>query len=207
MLAVEETDERAVRHCRGHIAQLNEAVQPQLTDPREVVLGERGMHGHVRQNRKSSIQEPVEDGHRDRRGVRSQISVELRADAGKRLVHLDRRAPAAPFVEHIDRERRQTILAGRIARRTALDQENAGDERHRRVPDGPHAEPVRQHRFFDRRELKQRRAGRRRQPRAIHFDAGDVHDTSARIDPDTASSVRPRGTTLSVTRGAPVRYV
>src|SRR5207245_1980354 len=111
-------------------------------------------------------------------------------------------APAAPFVEHVDGQRRQAVLAGRIARRSAPDQQDAADDRHRVMADGPDAEPVREDRLLDGGEDVRPAAGGSRQLRAIDLDGGRRHDTTAVCEPATASSGRPRGTTLSVTRGA-----
>ena len=77
MLAVEKTDERAVGHGPGHVAQLDEPVQPQLPDPGEIVLGERGTNGHVGQSREPALEKPVKNGDRDGRSIRTEVGVEL----------------------------------------------------------------------------------------------------------------------------------
>src|SRR5262249_14755632 len=111
----------------------------------------------------------------------------------------------ASFVEHIDGQRGEALLSGRIAGRAAAKEKNAGQNRNRVVTDGPDAEPVRQHGFFDSREREVSTARRRRQLRSIDADRLSAHETTAGAEPPTASSGRPRGTMLSVTREAPVR--
>src|SRR5439155_22438762 len=135
------------------------------------------------------------------RRVRAKIRVELRAHPRERLVHFDCRSSAAPFIEHVDGQRREAIFPWRIAGRAALDQQEAGDDRQGGVADGPDVQPISQRRLFDRGKVEWLAVGRLRHARAIDLDGRAAHDTTACEESWTASSGRPRGTTLSVTRG------
>ena len=82
------------------------------------------------------------------------------------------------------------------------EQQDEGDDRHRAMLHGPHAEPVRQLPLGDAREMEHGIGPEFRQARAV--DAR--HRTTTGSEPAIASSVLPRGTTLSVTRRSVMRY-
>ncbi len=210
MRAVDQPQERAIGDGAGHVAHLRQAVQPQLPYAREIALAQRGADDHVRQDRERALGESAEDGDAGDRRVRSDVGVELRAEARQRLVHLDRRTIAAALVEHVGGDGSEPFLARRIRRGAAPDEQRERDERHTRMGHGPHAKTVGQRRLLDswKRE-RPRRAGFRqtgpvdlRRPRRRRRS----HETTAGSDPGAASATRPCGTTLSVTRPAGSRY-
>ena len=95
------------------------------------------------EQRERVLGEAAEDGDARDRGVRPDVGVELRAEPGERLVHLDRGAVAAALVEHVGGHRGQALLARRIGRGAAAHEQRERDQRHLRVMHGPHAQAVR----------------------------------------------------------------
>ena len=139
---------------------------------------------------------------RQQRRVGPDVGVELRAEARQRLVHLDRRAAAAALVEHVDGQRRQTFLAGRIVGRAAPQQQHERHDRNRRV--------ARRSRRAGRSAAStSRSAGKRtgavgpgsgsRERTGLAPRRSSTTDRRRRVRQAPASA-RPRGTTLSATR-------
>ena len=90
------------------------------------------------------------------------------------LVETDCRSIAAPLVEHVGSQRRQTFLAHRIAGRPTLQEHHEGDDRNRRVPDAPHAQAARKNGLGDRGKPEGSGGARLGEPRTVHG-----HDTTA----------------------------
>ena len=63
--------------------------------------------------------EAAERGDGQQRRVGADVRIELRAEARQRLVNLDRRSVAAALVQHVDGDRREPFLPGRIVGRAA----------------------------------------------------------------------------------------
>ena len=108
--------------------------------------------------------EPAERRQADERRVGADVGVELRADAGDLLVHLDGGPRARALVEHVGGDRRQAFLAGRIVGGAAPDDQEEPDQRHAVVAHAPHPQAVREHGLVD--GGKRERAGRLGQPAA-----------------------------------------
>ena len=197
VLGVEQLDERPIRDRARHVAQLGQPVQPELPDALEVGLGQRRPRDHVGEQREPTIREPGQRRHRRVRGVGADVGVELRADPRQILVQTDRGPVAAPLVEHVGGQRRQTFLADRIAGRPALQQHHERDDRNRRVADAPHPQAARQHGLGDGGKPERAGGARLGEPRAV-----DGHDTTAGAESGMARAWRPRGMMLSVTREA-----
>ena len=201
MRAVQQLQERAIGDGARHVADLREPVQPQLPDAGEIALPERRAHDDVRQQREGALGEAAEDRDAGDRRVRADVGVELRAQPRQRLVHLDRGAIAAALVEHVGGDGGQAVLAGGIGRGAAADEQRERDERHLRVVHGPDAQAVGQRRFLDGGKRERARAAPRRL-RASSPAVDGAHETTAAVEPGAASTVRPCGTMLSVTRRA-----
>jgi hypothetical protein len=195
MLPVEQLQERAIGERAGHVAQLREAVQPQLADPREIVVAQRRPRDDVREQRQHRLREAAEHGDAHHGRVGADVGVELRAEPRQRFVDLNRRPIAAALVEHVGRHGRQSVLTGGIRGRAATNQQREGDERHLCMPDGPDVHAARQHRLADRRERQRRRRQRNRQARPIDLDGARrsrrAHETAAMVESGAASAVRP----------------
>ena len=119
--AVQQLQERAIGERGRHVAQLRETMQAELADAREIALAQRRPDDDVGEKRERAVGKAAEHGGTHRQRVRSDVGVELRADAGQLFVNLNRRAAAAPLVEHVGGQRRQTVVSGRIRRRAAPD--------------------------------------------------------------------------------------
>ena len=210
MRAVEQPEKRAIGERAGHVAQLRQAVQPQLPHAREVVLAQRRAHDDVGEQAERALREAAENGDARHRRVGSDVGVELRAEARERFVDLDRGSLAAPFVEHVRRDRGEAVLAGGIGRRAAAYEQRERDERHLRVAHRPDAQAVLERRLLDRRKRERGRGAWRREPRAIGLRRADraraAHETTATAESAAASAARPSGTMLSVTRRRGSRY-
>ena len=63
-----------------------------------------GAYNDVREEGQAADREAGHRGDREDRRVGTDLRVELGADARKRVVHLERRAVARTFVEHVARE-------------------------------------------------------------------------------------------------------
>ena len=115
MRAVEQPEERAIGDRAGHVAQLRQPMQPQLPDAHEVRFAQRRPRDHVGEQPRPRSAKRLSAVTLSERRVGADVGVELRAEPRERLVHLDRRAIAAAFVEHVGGERREPVLARRIA--------------------------------------------------------------------------------------------
>jgi hypothetical protein len=203
--AVHEFQKGAVGDGAGHVAHLRQPVQPQLPHPREIRFTQRRSHDDVGEEIEGAAREAAEDGDARDRRVRADVGIELRAETRERFVHLDRRTPAAAFVEHVGGDRGEAVLPGRIRRGAAADQQRERHERHLRVAHGPHAEAAGQRGLLDRGKRKVARRAGNGQPLAIHggrLARTSRHDTAAVVESGAASDSRPCGTMLSVTRRA-----
>ena len=99
MRAVEQLHERAIGDSAGHVAQLHQAVQPQLANAREIFLTQRRTHDHRREHRHGWTQEAAQHRQRQQRRVGTNVGIELCADTGERLVHVNGRQRARALVE------------------------------------------------------------------------------------------------------------
>ena len=180
MRAVKQFEKRAIGDRGRHVAELGQAMQPELAHAGEVGVAQRRPGDHVGEQLQCARGEAAEHGDAGDGRVRSDVGVELRAEPRERLVHLDRRAIAAAFVEHVGGERREAFLAGRIGGGAAADEQRERDQRHLGVVHGPDAQAVGQRRLFDRRKAERARRRRRRQAAAIDRHAADRdHETTA----------------------------
>src|SRR5207237_9078988 len=93
--------------------------------------------------------------------------------------------------------RGQPLVAGRIGGRAAAHEQHERDNRHLRVPDAPDAEAVREPGLVDARKREASRSTGLGEP-----VPRNGHDTTASAEPGAASTSRPFGTMLSVTRRA-----
>ncbi len=201
MVAEEQPAERAVRQRRRHVAQLHQPVDAKFAQAPELVRIERGPRQDVGQQPQPSAGEACEHRERDHRRVGSDLGVDRRADAAQFLLQLDGCPPARPFVQHVRGERREAGTIRRIDRGAGRHQRDDGNERQTAVLHGPHVEAVRERVLDDLRKAEQRVGPGHRQARAV-----DRHDGTTGVDPDTARSVRPRGTTLAMIRSAGFKY-
>ena len=201
-IAVQQPGERAVGDHAGHVAQLDEPVQPQLTHPHEIGFAECGPHDDLGQQLEAALGETTESGHAEERRVRADVDVELRADSRELLVHLDGRPRPRPFVEHVGRQCGETFLPLRIVGGAATDDQQEPDQRHRFVANAPHPKPLASDDLSMAGKAKRGTGRRAGQSRAIDADRGArcVHDTSTGVESGIARSMRPRGTMLIVMR-------
>ncbi len=198
MVAVEEAQERTLRHGGRYVAQLPQPIEPELPHAREVLLPHRRPHQDVRQDRCAAIGESGERGQRERGSVGRHVDVELCPDRRERLRDIDGRHRAGALVQHVGCDRRESLLALRIGARTIRDLENERHDGHRAMLDGPHLEAVRERVPDDRWESKWRVETQVGQAAAI-----DRHqDTATPLEPESAIAASPFGTTLSVTRAS-----
>ena len=116
MRTVEQPHEGAVGDGAGHVAKLGQAMEPKLTNAREIRFGQRRTSDDVGEQPEAAVGALRKRRDRDERRIRSDVGIELRADARERLVHADRRAVAAAFVQHVGGDGREPFLAVRIAR-------------------------------------------------------------------------------------------
>ena len=128
------------------------------------------------------------------RRVRTDVGVELRAEARERLVHLDRRAAAAALVEHVGGHRGQPFLArrivGRAAAHAAASAVTTGIDGWR---DRPDPQAVRQRRLLDRGKRERPRRTGLRQARAVDRACDSpAHETTAGAESGSASVGRGR---------------
>ena len=207
MLAIDQTEEGTVRDGRRHISKLRQPVQTQLPHAHHVAIFHRWSCDNVSEQRERAVGKARQDREAGDDAVRSDIGLDLGAKARDRLMYLDRRSVAASLVEHIGRHRGQPVFSNRVAGGAAPNQQGKGDDRHLRMANGPHRQTVGQRGLLDRGKSDGDRRRRFRQPRPIDLDEMiGVHETTAGTDSGAASSVRPRGTTLSVTRRAGSKY-
>ena len=117
MLTVEEAQESAIGDDSRDVTELCQTMQSKLADTFEVRFSQRRVHDHVGKKPECLHREPAQRGNAENCRIRSDVGIELRSDAGERLVHFDRRPAAAAFVEHVGRQRRKTVRfpAGSLA--------------------------------------------------------------------------------------------
>ena len=195
---VEQRGERAVGDRGRQVAQLQEAVEAQLADAGEIVLRHAGPADDVGEQVEDGVAAAGEREHREQRGVGADLGVELRAEPREGRLELEGRERAAPLVQHVGGERREAgpvvgVLGGAVRQ-----QQQGGQHRHLAVLDGPDAEAVGELPPLDGGKAERPLGFRRRQARPIH----PAHEHTTLVEPGSARSRRPRGTTLSATRGA-----
>ena len=198
MRSVEQPHEKTLRDSGGHFAELQQAIDAQIADAREVPLVEPGRADHVREDGQPLLRRSRERRQADQRGVGADFRIQLCAEPAEALVHCERVEAAAPLVQEIAGDCRESRAIGGIVRRARAYHHERADEGNFPVFGGPDRHPVRQPRATDLREReRQLRAGRRKL-RAI-----DHHDTDTGCDPLRAREAWPRGTALSATRAFP----
>ncbi len=90
-VTVQQPGKHAIGHDAGHVAELDQPVQAQLPHADEVRVGKRRPHHHAGQQFEAAAGKPAERRQADKRGIRADVGVELRADPRDLLVHLDGR--------------------------------------------------------------------------------------------------------------------
>ena len=128
--------------------------------------------------------------------------IELGANPAERFVHVERRAIAAPLVEHVAGDRRQPRPFRRVGRGADRHHRKHRDERNLVVLDSPGADAVRERAAADLRKREELLRTERRRPAAI----GGHQETVTGREPVSASARRPRGTTLRTMRAAGRKY-
>jgi hypothetical protein len=111
---------------------------------REVVVSQRRASHDVAEQRQRPVGEPREYGETEGHGVGADVGLELGAEAGNRLMYLDRGQRSRAFVEHVGRDRREAVQAGRIGGGARGHEQGERHDRHLPMADGPHAQTVRQ---------------------------------------------------------------
>ena len=202
MVAVNQLGEGAVGERRRHVANLHETIEPQIADAFEVTDVEPRTSRHLREERRAAVGEPRQHGQAEKRRVGSDFGVELCADASERFVERQRVEIAAAFVEQVANHRSQAFAAGRIRGGTATNQDEHADQRHCPVLDRPDPETRVERSATDLGKLVRRQLAERRQRRTI----GVLHETDTGVEPASASSGRPAGTTLRMTRVSRVSH-
>ena len=143
IIGVDQFQKRAIADRGRRIAHLFQTVQPQLADPFEIRLSQRRPNDNVADECERPFGHPTQCGDADRGRIGANVGVELRAEPRQRLVHFNRRPRIAAFVEHVRGDRGKTVLADRVGRGAAGDQQHIGNQRNLGVLDGPHAQAVR----------------------------------------------------------------
>ena len=182
VVAVQELDERPVGDRTRQVAELHEPMKPKLPDACEIGIGQARARGHVGHQRERAADKAAQHHDAQRRGVGSDVGVELRADLCQCLVHLDGRPAAASLVEHVHGDRRQAVLAGTIVCRSAANEQDARYGRHGRMPRRPDAKPAWQNRFFDRRKNERAAGPRRGKTRTVGLERASHHETTVGIE-------------------------
>ena len=136
--------EDTLGHRRRHVPHLHEAVEPLIAHAFELPGLEPRTRHDVREELERRVGEAPERRQPEHRRVGANLGLEVRTDAAQRFVQLERAAGAAPFVQHVARDRRDTGTAyGVVAGADRQDDERIHD-RDVAVLDCPHAQPVRQ---------------------------------------------------------------
>ena len=199
MRAVQHARKRAIGHRAGVVLQLTQPLQSQVANAIEVVVGEVGFGDHLVDERQAGVEKPIERGHPDHHRVHAHVEIELAADARHAIGDVERRLPAAAFVEEARGDRHQPDTPPRdpptIRRAPAAPPRRpAPRDASPRAARGRWAASVRTMRG----KWNGRSAPGNREPAAVD----DAHETLTSTAPGSASSRRPRGTTLSDTDGA-----
>ena len=101
MRAVHHLHEGAIGNRGRHVANLHEPGQPELADAIEVGDVQPRANHAIGEQRQRLRREFRKRRHREHRRVGGDVGFEVRADAGERGVHVDRRQVAGPFVHHV----------------------------------------------------------------------------------------------------------
>jgi hypothetical protein len=197
MRSVEDPRERALGNRRRVILELPQPLEPQVADTVEVVVVQiRGRDDLVDQF-EPDIEEAIERRQSDGNRVHADLDVEVAANARHAIRDVERRLALAAFIEQSGGQRHQPVTVGRIDRRSAREQQHDRNDRHRAVANRAQLQTVRERPLVNAREVKRTICSGARQPGPI-----DGHETCTVTPSGSASSRRPRGTTLSVTDGA-----
>ncbi len=197
--AVQSLREHALGNSRRHVAQLQQTIQPQVADTFEVGGLEARARQHLGEQRHRRRLRAFERRQANERRVGSNLGVQLSPKPAKSLVQRQRIELAATFVEQITGDGGQTRPVGGIVRGTGTNDNEHGKERNLAMYGRPCVDTIRQAPPSNLRERPGGFRARTWQTRTI----GWHQDTSTGREPSSASSLRPRGTTLNATRAGP----
>ena len=172
-----------------------QAADANVADAIEIGIIEARTIDDGREERHRLAREPGQRDQRDDGGVDADVAVELRADAGQRVVQRQTIEIPRALVHQVGGERGEAVLARRVGGAAGRQQQRQAEHRHVAVLDRPDLKAAGRLVLRDRGKANRRIGTERRQPRAI-----DAHDTTACDEPGSASAVCPSGTTLSATR-------
>jgi len=90
-VAVQKPRKDTIGDDARHVSQLNQAVQPQLSDPQEIGVAKRGSDHDVGEKLEGAAGKPAERRQAHEHRVRTDVGIELRADSRDVLVDVDGR--------------------------------------------------------------------------------------------------------------------
>ena len=178
------------------MAPLRYAADPQRPDPFDLLRVEARLGGQLDQQRQGVPGVPRERGDGQHRGVARDVGSQAPADPAELVVQLDSRAPPRAVVQQVRGEGGESLAALRIRRRAGRHEQHETDQVRLVVIDAPQPDAVRQGFALDGGKPQRRRRADGRQCASV-----DRHyRVSTGVEPGSAASARPAGTTLRATR-------
>jgi hypothetical protein len=164
MALIQHLHEGAIRNRRSQVAKLDQPIEPKLPHAVDIGLMQVRTHDAIGKQGQALLETPGEHSQADERRIGGDLDLEMRTNAGKRVVHFNGRACTASFIEHISRERCQAWKVIWIGGRPGRDDQQQAYEGQGRFLDAPEAQAIVQSPFDDGRKGKRRIAVHLREP-------------------------------------------
>ncbi len=198
MRSVQRPRKRALGQRGRVVFHLPHALEPQVANAVEVVVGQVRLGDDLVHQRQAGLEKPIERGEPDDDGVGADVEIEIAADARRRDP-----PPRAPICPRLPSSSRSAVIDARPWRSGGSTDDPPGTSSTidtigtARCVTARTSSPLGSIRLAMRGKRKGRSAAGFGKAAAI--DA--AHETLTSTAPGSASSRRPRGTTLSVTSG------